>query len=272
LQLRSAEWSAELLRVAPGLGHGLKHRRDYTMRFKSVPVLEGLEDRWVMSHVIPSLHHALSPHPAIVHPPKVHPPVVHQVTSFGAHHSSIVHHVNLKAAAAKLDQETTGFGGGNIDFTIPFIVGTEVGAKQNALNFTSNTYQNVLFGTGGWDGIQQIVERFDSNGGDVNQLTADISALSFRMPYGNQMLLPTWTADLQSLQSGTLTPTSSGIVWDNNANASGQAVGDVLFADLQTYLSAGLGTSFNILKSVINWNNSDNLLTYNGTVGSNNLT
>jgi hypothetical protein len=238
------------------------------MRSKHVPVFEGLEDRWVMSHVIPGLQHTLLLHPTLVHAAKTEVHTPHVVTSFGAHHGHVVHRSNLKKAAARADQQTTGLGGGNIDLTIPFITGT----PQFPLNFTSNTYQNVLFGTGGWDGIQQIVERFDSDGGDVNQLTADITALSVRVPFGQQMLLPTWTTDLQSLQSGALTPTSSGIVWDNNSNVSGQAIGDVLFADLQTYLSAGLGTSFNILKSVINWDKSDNLLTYNGTVGSNSLT
>jgi hypothetical protein len=237
------------------------------MRSKRVPTIDGLEDRLVLSHVVPHPHQALPVHLAIVHKPVVHAP--RQVTSFGAHHSAVVHQSNIKAAAVKVAQVTPpAFGGGNIDLTIPFIVGTAVGAKQNALNFTSNTYQNVLFGTGGWDGIQQIVQRFgDTN--NVDQLTADLTALSFRMPYGNQMLLPTWIADLQSLQSGSLTPTPSGINWDSNS--TGQAVGDVLFADLQTYLGAGIGTSFNVLKSVIDWN-SDNLLTYNGTVGSNNLT
>lgn len=237
-----------------------------------VMLFDGLEDRCVMSHVvvphIQAIPHLHNPHPALVH--KLHAPAVHQVTSFGANHGPIVHHSSLKAAAVKAAQATTGsFGGGNIDLTIPFIVGTTVGARQNALNFTSNTYQNVLFGSGGWDGIQQIATRFGETG-NTDQLTTDLTALSFRMPYGNQQLLQVWLTDLQSLQSGSLTPTESGITWDSGSSV-GQAVGDVLFADLQTYLGDGLGTSFNILKSVVNWN-SDNLLTYNGSVGSNSLT
>jgi hypothetical protein len=235
-------------------------------------LFDGLEDRCVMSHVVISHLHVI-PHlnnlhnAALVH--KTHAPVVHQVTSFGAHHGSIVHHSSLKAAAVKAAQGTGSFGGGNIDLTIPFIVGTNVGARQNALNFTSNTYQNVLFGTGGWDGIQQIVNRF-ADTKNVNQLGSDLAALSFRIPYGNQQLLQTWVDDLASLTGGTLTPPVSGIIWDCDNNL-GNAVGDTLFADLQTYFSAGLGTSFNILKSVIDWD-SDNLLTYNGTVGSSSLT
>jgi hypothetical protein len=219
-------------------------------------LFDGLEDKCMLSHVVALIHH-----PAII----VHAPVVHQVTSFGAHHGSIIHQSKVKPAQIA----QTSFGGGNIDLTIPFIIGTNVSANQNALNFTSNTYQNVLFGTGGWDGIQQISQRFGATG-NTEQLATDITALSFRMPYGNQQLLPIWMADLQSLKSGTLTPTPSGITWDSNST-TGQAVGDVLYQDLQTYLSAGLGTSFNILKSAVCWN-SDNLLTYNGTVGSNNLT
>jgi hypothetical protein len=227
------------------------------MRSKRSLLVEGLEGRLVMSHFIAQPHHAL----AVRHAP-------HMVTSFGAHHGIVVHHSNLKAAAAKAatPAQTTGFGGGAIDLTIPFITGT----PQFPLNFTSNTFQNVLFGTGGWDGIQQIAIRFGATN-DVNQLTSDITALAVRMPFGKQELLPTWMTDLESLQSGALTPTPSGITWDH-VNASGQAVGDVLFADLTAYLADGLGTSFNILKSAVNWNNSDNLLTYNGTVGSNSLT
>jgi hypothetical protein len=225
------------------------------MRSKRKPTLEALEDRLVMSHVIAQPHHALVLH----HAPRV-------VTSFGIHHSAVVHHSNLKAAAAKPAQ-TTGFGGGNIDLTIPFITGT----PQHPLDFTSNTYQNMLFGSGGWKGIQQIADDFDDTG-DVNQLTADLTALAARVPFGVQMLLPTWTADLQALQAGTLTPTPSGITWDVDDSGKAQPVGDVLFADLNAYLADGLGTSFNIVKSVINWPNSDNLLTYNGTVGSNSLT
>lgn len=175
--------------------------------------------------------------------------------------------------AASPAQANTGyyFGGGNIDRSIPLVLSYQVGAAQNALNFTSNTYQNVLFGTGGWNGIQQIVTNYAnnySNSGSSTQLVNDLSALSYRIPYGNQQLLQTWLADLQSLQNGTLTPTASNINWDGG-NTIAQAVGDTLFQDLQNYLAAGLGYSFNILKSNINWSNSDNLLTYNGTVAAN---
>jgi hypothetical protein len=236
-------------------------------RSRRVPILEGLEDRRVLSHVIPQLHHALLPHHAAAHKAAVHIP--RTVTSFGANHGHVVHQSRPRAAAARLALPAGNFGGGNVDLTIPFIVGTDVGAAQNALNFTSNTYQNVLFGTGGWDGIQQIVQRFgDTN--DANQLGTDITALAVRMPYGVQKLLPIWTADLELHQSGSLSVPQSGIDW--GTTPTGQAVGDLLFRDLQAYLGAGLGVSFNVLKSVIDWDNSDALLTYNGTVGSNNLT
>lgn len=217
------------------------------------PLFDILEERWVMSHF---------------HPVHVHIPVHNQV-----HHSAIVHHNaiihpihqtnqihNQVHIVPKVAIKT-------VDTTIPFIVGADVSAAQNAVNFTSNTFQNVLFGTGGWDGIQQIANRFSVTN-DTNLLTSDLTALSFRMPFGNQQLLQTWLTDLQSLQSGTLTPTTT-IFFSSDSTA--QAVSDVLYANLQTYLSAGLGTSFNILKSVINWD-SDNLLTYNGFVGSNDLT
>jgi hypothetical protein len=160
------------------------------------------------------------------------------------------------------------FGGGFVNRTIPFVFGVNVGASQSAINFTSNTYQSVLFGTDGRIGIRQAAARFAATG-SVNRLNADITALSFRMPFGNQQLLPTWQTDLQALQAGTLTPTPSGIRW--GLNTTGTAIANVLFQDLQTYLANGIGTQFNILKSHVHWG-TDNLLTFNGVVGSNRFT
>jgi hypothetical protein len=179
-------------------------------------------------------------------------------------------HPSLTRIHAAQASNGSGFGGGNIDTTLSFILATQVGGvAQNALNFTSNTYQNMLFGSGGWNGIQQIVNNFNADG-DVAELNAAITALAQRVPYGVQMLLPTWQADLQA---GSSSAGPQGQQPDfGSANGT---VADILFQDLQAYLAAGIGSSFNILKSVINWNDSDNLLTYNGTVaanGSNNTT
>jgi hypothetical protein len=156
------------------------------------------------------------------------------------------------------------FGGGNIDHSIPFIFATEVGGvAQNALNFTSNTYHGVLYGFE-WKGISQIAAIYKHNG-NFDQLIANVGQLSFRMPYGPMRLFPVWKADLEALRAGTLTPDNTGVP---NFGAGNGAVADVLFHDLQTYLAAGLGTSFNILKSTVGWA-SDDLLTYNGTVAAN---
>ncbi len=219
------------------------------------PLFDTLETRSLMSH-FGAIHHAIH---AMVHS-HIHVAKVAHVPNHPINHINNTYINKLNINKPIIAKQT-------VDTTIPFIKGTDVGAAQNALNFTSNTFQNVLFGTGGWDGIQQIANRFTFTN-DTNLLASDLTNLSFRIPFGNQQLLQTWLTDLQSLQSGSLTPTTT-IFFSSNPTA--QAISDVLYSDLQTYLGNGLGTNFNILKSVINWD-SDNLLIYNGFVGSNDLT
>jgi hypothetical protein len=218
------------------------------MRHRRSLELESLESRIALSHV----------HPLAVH--HHHHAKIHHLANGQAEVQT--HRPTHAAIHAQQADGASGFGGGQVDTTIPFVLATQVGGvAQNALNFTSNTYQGVLYGFE-WPGIQQIASEFNQDQ-NVDELAANLTALSQRMPYGMSMLLPTWEADLKSLQAGTLTPDSTGV--PNFCDGNG-AVADVLFNDLQAYLAAGLqGGSFNILKSDACWN-SDILLTYNGFV------
>lgn len=243
----------------------MKHRRTLT--------IDHLEDKVMLSHV--AIHHPV--HSVVVHH-QVAPHLTKALIKADLAHSVArpVHGQHLalgvRPSLARIHtfQASSGFGGGTVDTTIPFILATDVGGvAQNALNFTSNTYQNMLFGTGGWKGIQQIASDFNSDG-DKAELASNLTDLAQRVPYGVQMLLPTWEADLQ-VGSSSAGPQGS----QPDFGSGNGVVADILFQDLQAYLAAGLGTSFNILKSVIDWNNSDDLLSYNGTVeamGTNNST
>src|SRR5262252_1638681 len=73
-----------------------------------------------------------------------------------------------KVASISARQVVPGFGGGFVDRSIPFVFGFNVGAPQFAVNFTSNTYQIVLFGTDGRVGIKQAAARF-ANTGNVSR-------------------------------------------------------------------------------------------------------
>ena len=248
------------------------------MKRKRSLTFDNLECRVVLSNTVA--------HPMAVHHPVVHHPVAHKpihLSHAQAHalavarqdlaHSSahprhgqilaFTHKTTMAAIHAEQTSNSSGFGGGNVDTTIPFILATDVGGvAQNALNFTSNTYQGVLFGFE-WNGIQQIASNFNA---DQNQseLASALNDLAVRMPYGRQMLLPTWQADLQGLQNGSTTPDSTGVPDFGDGNG---AVADVLFQDLQAYLAAGLGVSFNILQSDVSWS-TDSLLTFNGFVSN----
>src|SRR5215467_585315 len=135
-----------------------------SMKRKYIPTLDRLEGRVVLSQVV--MH---SPVPHLVHHPvhhKAHPSHALLVARRDLAHSRahpthgqpLAFTARPSKAAVHTEQTTgsDGFGGGNIDTTIPFILATDVGGvAQNALNFTSNTYHGVLFGFE-WDGIEQI--------------------------------------------------------------------------------------------------------------------
>ena len=129
-----------------------------------------------------------------------------------------------------------------IDTTIPFVLAPE-GVNQNAINFTSHTYYQVVSGRGaGKDGLSRLFSRFNSS----EDLASGLSALSFRVPYGNTELLPIW---LDTLDAG-----------------GGESD---LRADLQTYVNDGVGVFWNTLKSVQRHSSTDGDLVYNGKVGRN---
>jgi hypothetical protein len=126
-----------------------------------------------------------------------------------------------------------------IDSTIPFVI-APTGVWQNAINFTSNTYHNLI------NGLNSAAKSF-ARTGDVTALGNALTALSNKVPYGQLNLLPVWQADVEN----------------------GTTIGGTLQqikADLLSYLNEGLGTDWNVLKSCVNWS-TDSQLTYNGRVG-----
>jgi hypothetical protein len=132
-----------------------------------------------------------------------------------------------------------------INPTIPFVI-APVGVAQNAINFTSNTYHNVI------GSLQTIANNYAVTG-NLTAAANALSIVSYRMPYGHAELLPVWLNDLNALRlAGTATP----------ANAA-----RVVFNDLHAYLANGVGKSFNILKSDVGWATDNQLIgLYNGHV------
>lgn len=128
-----------------------------------------------------------------------------------------------------------------IDRSIPFVV-APLGVRQNSINFTSHTFNQILDGGGGNNGLKQIFRKFSQNRNE-SQLDASLTELSRRVPFGQTDLLPTWQADVAAQDFRSV---------EN---------------DLVTYLHDGVGTNFNVLKSHDN-HTTDNLLIYNGKVSN----
>jgi len=147
-----------------------------------------------------------------------------------------------------------------IDTTIALVQAVPP-TKQNAINFTSHTYNQIVYGGGGWNGLQQIFNRYN-HGGSISQLTGDLTKLSQHVPYGKSTLLPVWSSSVTTyVNSGTVADaTNGGPFVGKNAVLANQ-----LRIDLVNYLNAGIGTSFNVFLSKPSYN-TDADLTYNGKV------
>lgn len=125
---------------------------------------------------------------------------------------------------------------------IPFVYATR-GVSQQALNFTSNTYYQIVSSQGGGvDGLGRLFNRYGSNGGNYNGLVDGLSRLAGRVPYGRCDLLPIW---LNTLESG-------GGKQD-------------LVNDLRDYVNGGVGYSWNVLQSQVR-HSTDGDLVFNGRV------
>ena len=116
------------------------------------------------------------------------------------------------------------------------------GVRQNAINFTSNTFNQV------WNSLNTVARNFAQTGNVINA-DAQLQTLSRRLPYGPQVLLNTWLSDVN--RAGTTASSTT-----------------VLQQDLISYLDNNEGNAFNVLKSGVNYS-SDGLLTYNGRVNHN---
>lgn len=133
---------------------------------------------------------------------------------------------------------------GYIDYSIPYVI-APLGVRQNAINFTSNTFHQII------NGLDTAAKNFARTGSYVH-LTNALSALSYRVPYGHDNLLPVWLDTV-----------------NNAAGAPGATIGGTLTAlkgNLIDYVNTGVGFGFNVLKSGVNWG-SDGHLIYNGKVG-----
>lgn len=150
----------------------------------------------------------------------------------------------------------------NIDFSLPFI--SVPGVPQNSLNFTSHTFNQMIYGGPGQRGFSQILSRFNSSG-NVFQLENDLAVLSRRVPYGQTNLLPTWLNDLNLGPNGN----TYGFAWTGPFSGRNAVVANQLVDDLVEYLEDGVGQNFNVLLSSQH-SSTDVLLLYNGKVGSHN--
>jgi hypothetical protein len=106
------------------------------------------------------------------------------------------------------------------------------GVPQFAINFTSDRFHTLT---------QGLNSAFSSGVPNIAKLTN----LAHQVPFGvSGGLLSTWEGDTSAAQAQS---------------------------DLVTYLDDNIGSTLNVLKSQVNFN-TDSLLTFNGTVGSNSLT
>lgn len=148
--------------------------------------------------------------------------------------------VVLTAHAAATALPPANFGGGQIDYTIPFVAATNI-PDQNNLDFTSHTFHMVVKSS------EKDFAAFNRTG-NVIGLKHGLSALVRKVPFGIKQFAPTVASDLSGLS-----PT--------NRDPSG-AVQNRLLNDLLIYLDNGIGQKFNIIKSHQGFS-TDKLLTYN---------
>ena len=134
-----------------------------------------------------------------------------------------------------------------INTSFPYVV-APANVPQFAVNFTSNTFHQV------WNSLNAGARNL-ARTGNLTLAETQLTALSREIPYGQQVLLPTWLADVNNA-IGSTTPTPATVKAALNAVEN----------DLRTYLVDNEGTAFNVQKSGVNWS-TDGLLTYNSRVG-----
>jgi hypothetical protein len=133
------------------------------------------------------------------------------------------------------------FGGGHIDYTIPYVFGTNV-PEQNNLNFTSFTFHTIVTST------EKNFAAFNRTG-NIAGLERGMKAVVRRVPFGPSQFGPTLVSDLSGLNSGNR---------DLSRTVENQVLNDLLI-----YLDNGIGQKFNIIKSSRQHFSTDVFLTYN---------
>src|SRR5262245_51637612 len=77
-----------------------------------------------------------------------------------------------------------------IDYSIPYLIARH-GLQQNAINFTSNTFHQIL------NGLDSAAKSFAQHGSSIH-LERNLSSLAHRVPYGGEYLLPIWLDDVSN--------------------------------------------------------------------------
>jgi hypothetical protein len=149
--------------------------------------------------------------------------------------------LSTTAAATALPPPT--FGGGQIDWTIPYVLGSNV-PNQNNLNFSSFTFHSVV------SSIHKDFATFNRTG-NIGGLENGLAAVVRRIPFGPTQFSATVASDISGLSSA-------------NRDTGGTAEAQVL-NDLLVYLDEGIGQKFNVVKSHQSFK-TDVFLTYNDKI------
>lgn len=145
-----------------------------------------------------------------------------------------------------------------INTTIPYVVAPP-GVHQFAINFTSNTFHQII------NGLNSAAQDFAKFGSTIH-LRTNLVNLAHRVPYGSQ-LLATWANDLANFGL-VVNPLGGAATAPINANgATIRAALVQLETDLVNYIGSNVGGSFNVLKSGVNWSTDSLIPIYNGRVG-----
>jgi hypothetical protein len=150
-----------------------------------------------------------------------------------------------------------GTGDGIIVTSIPYVI-APTGTHQFSINFTSNTFHQII------NGMNSAAQEFLRTG-NQNRVLARLTNLSHRVPYGNQ-LLTIWENDLAfyGLGANPLGASRAAAAGVNGSTVSTAL--NQLKLDLNNFLQAGEGSAFNVLKSRVRWP-TDAVLIFNGRVG-----
>ena len=162
----------------------------------------------------------------------------------------------LRARPTSVQAATRAAAHGDTGFEVVPFVRAGAGQRQNALNFTSRTYWQIV--KGGPTDLEDIADDFKDAGEDfrngvnnreVRNVLRQLERVAKKVPYGRQELLPIWLETLQD---------SVGLDEDT--------IESRLRRDLQVYINSGVGTDWNIIKTKNRSFSTDSDLIFTGSV------